>query len=387
MLKSKKTIIIMLGLSTYVVGLRADHVEYSDLPAAVQRKIDLERSGGTIKGIDRTTSNGSTVYKVHIQREGRDTNLKVASDGTVLKDNSNKKFDVNAGDGKVEVKTGEKTHVLSTDKSDGKILGILPAPSAKKNEVKVEADTDHGVHVDSKVDAEHPAIGSAPGSEHDKARIEAESSDKKVDLNAGDGKVEVKTGEKTHVFSTDKSDGKILGILPAPSARKHEATVEADTDKGVHVDSRLDANHPASGTAPSYDQDKAKVESDVKVDRNGARVDVDTGAKKDEGLFSKNDGKILKVIPVPSAAKTQMTMNDLPARVQETVRREAGSDQVIKIENSKYKGLPSYKVVIQCPGKDRKLEVAADGAILKDNYRREGVGRGPAIETETQIQK
>lgn len=55
-----------------------------DLPAAVQQTIRNEARGREIADIDRETSEGRTVYEVEFRAEGRNPQLHVAEDGSIV---------------------------------------------------------------------------------------------------------------------------------------------------------------------------------------------------------------------------------------------------------------------------------------------------------------
>jgi hypothetical protein len=290
----KREMAIIAALSFAAAGtIRANHIQYSDLPPAVQKKIDTERGSGTIKSIDRRTdANGQVIYDVQLER--RDTHLRLDSEGTVLKEKPGFKIDV--GNGKAEVKTGEETHTFSTDKNDGKILGIVPAPGAKKKELDAQVKSDKEL----------------------KAEAGADTRDHRVEADAG----------------------------------PHHVEVDASTDHGItaRTDRTLNKDYSAN------------------IDRDhGASVKTD-GTKNKKGVFG--------------LGATHVAMDNVPNKVQETIRREADSNSVADIKEIRDKGQVCYAVKIQREGRNRKLEVAPDGTVLKDSEKK-NVGRAPVTESGT----
>jgi len=67
---------------------KASTVSYSELPQAVQDAIKSNGGSSDVKSIKKHTENGKTVYNVSFRKEGKDTKMKIAEDGTVLKDNN-----------------------------------------------------------------------------------------------------------------------------------------------------------------------------------------------------------------------------------------------------------------------------------------------------------
>jgi uncharacterized membrane protein YkoI len=483
--KGKLGIMVAAGLAASVAAIQADHIRYSELPASVQKKINKERGSNTIKSIERTTENGQVVYDVELSGpDTRASHVRMDSNGTLLTDR--KHVEVNVGDAKVDVKSGNESHVLSTDKNDGKILGIAPAPGAKKNEVEVDLNKDHGVKAEANIDTNHPRVdvetksdpdhgilnkhdgkilGVIPDPKKDKDRVDLDlKSDKEikaeagadtrnhgVETDTGSHHVDVQAGSNQGI--TSKTDGKILGVVPAPNKDKNRVDVDVDKDHGIKAETNIRTDHKSDYTAgnTSYDRDHtARVQANVDADKNGVNADIDTAPKK-KGVFSKNDGKILGLFPAPSAKKNRaevdvntdknlrsestvttettrstaiggspsvekehsasvqsdvnvgksdstakydkttrgsllggkhLTMETVPNKVQETIRREAGANHVADIQEGKHKGQLAYKVDIQREGKNRKLEIAPDGTILSDS---EGVtGRVDRSRSATQ---
>jgi uncharacterized membrane protein YkoI len=62
-------------------------VTFNELPPAVQQAIKGAGDPATLKPIHKKVKDGKTVYDVELQKEGRNTRLEIAEDGTVLKDN------------------------------------------------------------------------------------------------------------------------------------------------------------------------------------------------------------------------------------------------------------------------------------------------------------
>jgi hypothetical protein len=56
----------------------------SDLPAAVQKTVDQESQGATIRGYSRETENGQVEYEVALRVRGHNKDVSIAPDGSVL---------------------------------------------------------------------------------------------------------------------------------------------------------------------------------------------------------------------------------------------------------------------------------------------------------------
>lgn len=65
-------------------GQNEEQVTLDQVPQAVKATILAEAEGGTIKEIERETKNGKTVYEADVILSGKEVEIKVASDGTLL---------------------------------------------------------------------------------------------------------------------------------------------------------------------------------------------------------------------------------------------------------------------------------------------------------------
>jgi hypothetical protein len=63
---------------------REKKLKRSDLPAAVQKTVDQESHGATIRGYSSETDNGQLVYEIEMRVHGHNRDVLVAGDGSVL---------------------------------------------------------------------------------------------------------------------------------------------------------------------------------------------------------------------------------------------------------------------------------------------------------------
>ncbi|MBC7979928.1 MAG: PepSY-like domain-containing protein [Armatimonadetes bacterium] len=78
---------------------------------------------------------------------------------------------------------------------------------------------------------------------------------------------------------------------------------------------------------------------------------------------------------LPNWHRTTLTTNDLPPRVQQTIRNESRGRKVVDIDREKWHGQPVIEVEFQQKGRNAHIYVADNGAIVKD----ERVGTAPSI--------
>ena len=74
-----------LTLGTLAIGLEEVDVTLDQVPDAVRQTILREAAGATITEIERETRNGKTTYEAEFMSNGREIEIKIAPDGTVLK--------------------------------------------------------------------------------------------------------------------------------------------------------------------------------------------------------------------------------------------------------------------------------------------------------------
>jgi len=65
---------------------RTASVKLTDVPEPVRKTIQMEAKGREVADIDRETWNGRTVYEVEFAQTGRNAQIHVAEDGTIVKD-------------------------------------------------------------------------------------------------------------------------------------------------------------------------------------------------------------------------------------------------------------------------------------------------------------
>jgi hypothetical protein len=249
-------------------------------------------------------------------------------DTTIDKNRGNGKIDIDVDrDRDAKIETDVK---VDNDKGDGKTLGIDVDGNQTRNDNKVEVDVDRDANakVETNVDLDtNKGDGKTLG-------VETRAGDNKtlgLETQKGDGKilgVETRPGDgRTLGLNTSKDDGKLLGVFPAPGRDKAENRVDVDIDRDDH---RVEAD--ASVGAPAGSE-------------KGASVQVDANAG--------SDAKV-------------MTYSDVPAKVQTTIKTEGGNDRT-KVKKHTMNGKTVYRVEIEKDGRNRVLQVAEDGTIIKDN--------------------
>lgn len=219
--------IAILGLA---VGVCAEEVQFSDVPKAVQKTINRNLNGGVVKKIDKDAQDGKTFYDVGVRREGKDKEIRIDADGKMVDNPASASSSIN----------------INTDKNDGKILGIVPAPSSNDKGINAEANVgDHKVKVQADVDHSHDVDLKQHDVDLNTDRDHNLNAKSEVNLNHNDSTVSVDTDSGNHKI-IHKGDGKLLGIIPW---KKHQKQVEVD----VNTDSSVGASAGSSTGTRSSD--------------------------------------------------------------------------------------------------------------------------------------
>jgi hypothetical protein len=98
------TAVLALGLILPVLTYaKEEKVKLSDCPEAVQKTIKDKANGGTIVEVEKETKkDGTVVYEAEIKKDGKEIEVEVAADGTLIKveqeDDDDDKYDDNDDD-------------------------------------------------------------------------------------------------------------------------------------------------------------------------------------------------------------------------------------------------------------------------------------------------
>jgi len=224
------------------------------------------------------------------------------------------------------------------------------------NRVDVDVDRNRNSGIKADVDVNHDKDTSVDA----KAEVKTDKSDGKtlgiqtqpndnktlgIETQKGDNRVlglETKPGDgKTLGLNTSKDDGKLLGIIPAPGRHKAENRVDVDLDKSDH-------------------SVEVKANADVDRDRDasiGAPAGSEKGASANAEVHKDKDHSA-------SASAQTLSYNDLPAKVQDTIKAEGGSaDNVKNVKKQTRNGKTVYMAKVN----GKTLQVAEDGTVIKES--------------------
>ncbi len=122
-------------------------VGVSDLPAAVRAALEKEAPNGEIEEIEKEEKDGKVVYEVDVKIEGKELELKIAADGTVLKKEAEEEEEKEGEDRDEEDEEDEDEGVTVTlgdlpDAVKATLNGFIEkeAPGAKIEEIEKEVE-------------------------------------------------------------------------------------------------------------------------------------------------------------------------------------------------------------------------------------------------------
>lgn len=148
-MNSGKKMVLAMFVGGFLVTASAPaqekHIKKSDLPAAVQKTVDEQSKGATIRGYSKEVENGKLEYEVELTVSGHSKDVSIAPDGTVIEVEEQVDMDklpaavkeglqAKAGKGKI-------TKVESITKRDTLVAYEAQVMTAgKKSEVQVGPD-------------------------------------------------------------------------------------------------------------------------------------------------------------------------------------------------------------------------------------------------------
>jgi uncharacterized membrane protein YkoI len=132
-------IVIGLLLSSLVAAEKK--IQAKDLPPAVQKAVQAEVRGGTIKGYAREVDNGKTMFEVETMRNGHSRDLLFDANGTLVQVEEAMSFESVPGAVKSALESrGRVLKVEQVTRGSSVTYEGVVQKNGKKSEVAVTAD-------------------------------------------------------------------------------------------------------------------------------------------------------------------------------------------------------------------------------------------------------
>jgi uncharacterized membrane protein YkoI len=305
------------------LDLRADEIPFSQAPAPVQRAVREHAQGETLAHIERNIRNGVTVYEAEYKREGLNRRVYFAADGKMLPDSG------------VAAATRDLRNALRTAPS----IALSDLPSVVQKTIREQQAGREVIDVDK----------------------------------------EMWNGKE--IFEVEFREA-------GPNSRLHIArdgslVVDKDRKVGIYYGTQLAEAPPAVQSTVKRVVSSAVIE-DVDRETRDGRVVYDIEVKQ-EGLnrhlkiaedgtlladTNNRDGveRVRERVELSSGAESNlMTIEQVPLAVQKTIREHAVVGTLKPIKKELRNGSTLYDVEYEKEGKNLRLTIAENGAIVKDN--------------------
>jgi hypothetical protein len=78
-----KVVFVVLCTSATMMS-QESRIRRSDLPTAVQKTVDQQSKGATVRGFSKETENGQTLYEAELTTEGHSKDISIDTNGNVV---------------------------------------------------------------------------------------------------------------------------------------------------------------------------------------------------------------------------------------------------------------------------------------------------------------
>jgi len=380
---------LLMGASAY-----ADKVEFSTLPAAAQKTVNDHRQGAVIEDIDRETKDGRTFYEVTFKRDGKNVDLRVNPDGTLIQDTDKKGVL-----GNVDVKLPDL---------GGRKMQLSELPVAVQNTIRshsngapiedIDRETKDGrtiYEVAFKRDGKNTELkvaedGSVIRDDNNKLSLNLGKNESRVEfsqLPAAVRKTIQSQAGAAKIADLDREtrDGRVVYEVEFErQGRNTEIVVAEDgtllkqqTPRAGFVSrSRTDVSRLPMAVQNSIRQHSAggavaDIDEETRDGRRVYEVEFQREGKNNELVFAE-DGSILtessggQATVLGRIQSNKVTLNQLPAAAQRTVRAHSGGAVIEDIDREEKDGRVVYEVHFKREGKNNEIRVGEDGSLIKD---------------------
>jgi uncharacterized membrane protein YkoI len=373
------------------------NVKLNEVPDPVQKTITTQSQGNEqgIK-IEQDTEKGRTVYNVQFQKDGKNTRLCIAEDGSILKDNRQNKG--RSAEARIDSDTGSAIAEVTTSNKRADTAS-LPQPVqdtirmvADLNAVeKVRQSTRDGRTVyDVELQQtgrnrrlEISSDGTVMRDNHYQARIGFRGTDRQIRESAGaEARIDRDTGTASAEVTTSNKRADTAS-LPQPVQdtirmvadlnaveKVRQSTRDGRTVYDVELQQTGRNRHleiSSDGTVMRDNHHQARIGfrgTDRQI-RESAGAEVNARAKTDRDTDrnqNRTDDRDYR-----SGNAKKLSFNELPAPVQKTLREQGDPSTIEHINRETKDRRTVYEVEFKKEGRNTKLHVAEDGSVVKDN--------------------
>lgn len=328
-------------------GLASGKVQFSELPRAVQRTVKSQVGAAEVEDIDRNVRDGKTTYEVAFKKNGVNTELLIAEDGSLLNTSTTSGPEGNTVNANAPLSGGSK-------------VALSEVPDAARRSITREAGTAQVEDIDK---------GMLNG------RIVYEAAFKRNGVHT-----ELRVTEDGTVLSggQPRASATPATTSPAPLNGAGKVALSEVPEAARKVIQR------EAGSATVEDIDKGTLNGrtvyEAAFKRNGVHTEVRVA---EDGTLLSGGSPVIKesagaarpdAPPAPVATPTPVVVAnesrkvqfyELPAAVQKAVRDQAGSAEIEDIDKETRNGKTVYEAAFKKDGKNIELRVNADGSLAK----------------------
>ena len=326
----KMIITVVAFLAAGTLCINAEHkVTFNELPDPVKQAIKAKRGDAPIKEIQHRTKDGRDLYDVEFNETGINSKLCFAQDGTIVTDDTARPRGTNWMGRTASMKVSE-------------------VPEAVRKTIESEAKGRAVADIDRETWNRQTVY-----------EVEFEQTGRNAQIHIAENGSIVKsdrpgtaTGIKGLFMGTQLEDtpAAVQATIKREGANREIADIDKETRTG-RILYEVEFKQPGRNI-------ELHIAEDGSVVRDSRRDVRGQGTAPDE--IEKGAGR---------GTGNELRLNDVPAAVQQAIRA-AGNPATLKpIERKVENGKTVYHVQFAEEGINRRLEIAEDGTVLKDNKR------------------
>jgi uncharacterized membrane protein YkoI len=335
----------LMGLMAIVVSAslvaRAEKVSEAQLPPAVQRTLQQQKGTDTVKDIEKETRNGRVVYEVEFSRTGLNPKLQIADDGSVLRDargRANDSREPGAIDRTVNAPRGPVSARMQTMK-------IEDVPAAVRSTIEKQAAGRKVADIDKETWKNKTVY-----------EVEFDQTGRNEQIHIAEDGTIVKADKP----ATSGAKGLLMGTQLNDTPPAVQKTIQREAN-GLEI-ADIDKERRSGRTI-----------YEVEFKNPGRNIEIHVA---EDGTIVKDNRKDASAIGAPGtepqtriggARGNNVTLAQVPAAVQQAIRTNGDPAAIKEIERGERNGRTVYVVEFQKEGRNKKITVAEDGTVLKDN--------------------
>jgi len=310
---------------------RADHVPLTQLPERVQQAIKSQSQGEPLEHVDRDTKDGKTVYQAEFKREGLNRRVTFDANGQVLPERG---------------LTAKIENSLGRDKTPSVALNTLPAA------VQKTITQQQGGREIADINKEM---------QNGKTVYAVEFKEK-----GPNSRIYVAT-DGSMIVDKDKATAGKAGTAYGTQLSEAPAAVQSTVKRTVSSAEVADVNRETKDGRIVYDVEVKQegMNRHLKIAQDGTLLS-DSNNRESRGIGE----RVRETVGLGrNRADENLTLDQVPAPVQKTIRENATVGSLKPIKRETRDGRVQYDVEYEKEGKNLRLTVNEDGTIVKDNTR------------------